>query len=189
MRRVLLASRRGIQSLACCAPSTNKHVAQPTEGNPQRFSQAADVTHSTPAIYSAGVYLTFKIAPVHAGCGRDLPETSHLFRGSVPDCLMESKLQRFTQAADVTHPTPAIYSAGVCLTVFGVSTFGFVQLSQVRTQLSLSLSLSLSLALCLSLSHTHSLCHSLPLYLLLALSLYHTHTHTISLCLSWSPRA
>mmetsp|Transcript_15017 Transcript_15017/g.36334 ORF Transcript_15017/g.36334 Transcript_15017/m.36334 type:complete len:175 (-) Transcript_15017:223-747(-) len=33
-------------------------------------------------------------------------------------------------AADVTHPTPAIYSAGVCLTVFGVSTFGFVQLSQ-----------------------------------------------------------
>jgi hypothetical protein len=32
--------------------------------------------------------------------------------------------------ADVTHPAPAIYSASVCLTVFGVSTFGFVQLSQ-----------------------------------------------------------
>ncbi|EKX47247.1 hypothetical protein GUITHDRAFT_106700 [Guillardia theta CCMP2712] len=33
--------------------------------------------------------------------------------------------------AEVTYPQPEIYSAGVCLTVFGVSTFGFVQLSQV----------------------------------------------------------
>ena len=33
--------------------------------------------------------------------------------------------------AEVTYPHPEIVSAGVCLTVFGLSTFGFVQLSQV----------------------------------------------------------
>ena len=33
--------------------------------------------------------------------------------------------------AEVTYPHPEIVSAGVCLPVFGLSTFGFVQLSQV----------------------------------------------------------
>lgn len=33
--------------------------------------------------------------------------------------------------AEVTYPHPEMMSAGVCLTVFGLSTFGFVQLSQV----------------------------------------------------------
>ena len=71
MRQVLRAAKRGIWSLACFAPSTYKRVAQLTEGNPQRFAQAADVTNATPAIYSAGVYMTIKFAPIRAGCGRD----------------------------------------------------------------------------------------------------------------------
>ena len=37
--------------------------------------------------------------------------------------------------AEVTYPHPEMVSAGVCLTVFGLSTFGFVQLSQAMKTL------------------------------------------------------
>jgi hypothetical protein len=35
-------------------------------------------------------------------------------------------------AAEVTYPVPESTSAGFCFTIYGLSTFGFVELSQVN---------------------------------------------------------